>query len=154
MIYDGAYALVLSLHLLSAVFLVGPAALAAMSTPRLVRAGRGGALRDAARMTRALSSATVLVVLLGIALVTLSGGDSGAPEWSMGDPWVSASFALWLVAVAITHAGVVPAQLRAADALETGAQARSAGSRAALLGGLATLCWAAIVVLMVYKPGA
>ncbi|MCW2665975.1 MAG: hypothetical protein JWN57_937, partial [Frankiales bacterium] len=47
-----------------------------------------------------------------------------------------------------------PAQLRAADALETGAQARSAGSRAALLGGLATLCWAAIVVLMVYKPGA
>lgn len=154
MIYDGAYALVLALHLLTAVFLVGPAALAATGSPRLVRAGRADALRDAARTTRLYSSASVVTVVLGIVLVTLSGGDSGAAEWSMGDPWVSASFVLWLVAVGLTHAAVVPAQLRAAEALDSGQDATAAGTRITLLACLTTACWTAIIVLMVYKPGA
>ncbi len=153
MVYDGAYALVLALHLLSVVFLVGPAALAAMSTPRLVRAGRADALREAARTTRVLSSATVLTVVLGIGLVSLSGGDSGAAEWSMGDPWVSASLVLWLLGVALLHGAVVPGQLRAAEALEVGGDASRAVGRVTALAGVSALLWAVVVVLMVYKPG-
>lgn len=150
MVYSGTYGLLLALHLLTVVFLVGPAALAAMSSPRLVRAGDAAGLRTAARSTRAYTLATVAVVVLGSALVGVSG--EGTPEWSMGDPWVSASWALWFVAVAVTLVVVVPAQEAAAGELEAGGTPVT--GRIAAGAGAATLAWAAIVVLMVYKPGA
>ena len=152
MVYRGAYALLLALHLLTVVFLVGPAVLAAMTSPRLVRAGRAEALRDAARSTRVYTLATVVVVALGSALVAVSG--DGTPQWSMGDAWVSASYALWLVAVVLTLLLVVPGQEAAAEALEGGRDATSSAGRIAAGAGLAALCWTAIIVLMVYKPGA
>lgn len=148
--YSGGYAVVLSLHLLTVAFLVGPAALAAMASPRLVRAGRADALRDASRTTRGCTLATVATVVLGSALVGL--GDIGG-QWSMGQAWVSASYALWLVAVALTLALVVPAQAAAADALDAGQDAGGHASRIATGAGLATLAWSAIIVLMVFKPG-
>lgn len=151
MVYRGAYALVLALHLLTVVFLVGPAALAAMTSPRLARAGEAGALRAAARSTRLYTLGTLLVVVLGSALVGLSG--DGTPQWSTGDAWVSASYALWLVAVGLTLVVVVPAQEAAAGAAEGGGDASSYAGRIAASAGAATLCWAAIVVLMVVKPG-
>lgn len=149
MVYRGVYALLLALHLLTAVFLVGPAAVAAMTSPRLVRAGDALGLRTAARSTRLYTLASLLTVVLGSALVAVSG--DGTAEWSMGDLWVSASYVLWLVAVALVLVVVVPAQEAAAEALEGGRTA--VASRIAAAGGAATLCWAAIVVLMVYKPG-
>lgn len=152
MVYRDAYALVLVLHLLTVVFLVGPAALATMTSPRLVRAGRAAALHDAARSTRLYTLATVLVVALGSALVGLSGDRT--PQWSMGMPWVSASYGLWLAAVGLTLVVVVPAQTAAAESLDGGHDASSSAGRIVAAGGLATLCWVAIIVLMVYKPGA
>ncbi|MCW2607515.1 MAG: putative integral rane protein [Frankiales bacterium] len=151
MVYSGTYALLLALHLLTVVFLVGPAALAATGSPRLVRAGRADALRDAARTTRLYTLATVATVALGSALVGVSG--DGTPQWSMGDAWVSASYALWLVAVVLTLVVVVPAQDAAATALDAGQDAAPAGRRITLAACAATACWTAIVVLMVYKPG-
>jgi uncharacterized membrane protein len=149
--YSGGYAVVLSLHLLTVVFLVGPAAVAAVTSARHVRAGRAQALRDASRTTRLYTLATVLTVVLGSAMVGL--GDIG-DQWSMGDPWISASYALWLVAVALTLALVVPAQAKAADALDAGQDAGAHAGRIAAGAGLATLAWAVIIVLMVFKPGA
>lgn len=149
--YSGGYAVVLALHLLTVAFLVGPAAVAAVGSSRHVRAGRAEALRDASRTTRVYTLATVLTVVLGSALVGL--GDVGS-QWSMGQPWISASYALWLVAVALTLALVVPAQARAAEALEAGQDAGAYAGRIAAGAGLAMLAWAAIVVLMVVKPGA
>lgn len=149
--YSGSYAVVLALHLLTVAFLVGPAAVAAVSSPRHLRGGRADALRDAARTTRLYTLATVLTVVLGSAMVGL--GDIGE-QWSMGDLWISASYALWFVAVVLTLALVVPAQAKAADALEAGQDAGGYAGRIAAGAGLAMLAWAAIVVLMVFKPGA
>lgn len=151
MTYTGAYAVVLALHLLTVAFLVGPAAVAALTSAQHARAGRAEALRAARRTTRVSTLATVLTVLLGTGLVGL--GDVGG-QWELGQPWVSASYALWLVAVALTLALVVPAQDRAAQAIDAGGDGAALAGRIAAGAGLALLAWTAVIVLMVLKPGA
>ena len=152
MVYSGVYALLLVLHLLTVVLLVGPAALAAVTSSRLVRDGRADALRAASRSTRLSTLGSLLTVVLGSALVGLSG--DGTSQWSMGQLWVSASYGLWLVAVVLTLVVVVPAQEAAAGALDGGQPAGSYAGRIGAAAGAATLCWVVIIALMVYKPGA
>jgi uncharacterized membrane protein len=149
--YTGSYAVVLVLHLLTVVFLIGPLAVAAVTSPRAARAGDLGSLRSAARTTRLYAVLTLLPVLLGTAMVGL--GDVG-DQWGMGQLWVSASYALWIVAVALTLGMVVPGQRAAVKALEAGRDGRGSAGRIATGGGLAMLAWTAIIVLMVTKPGA
>ena len=149
--YSGGYAVVLALHLLTVAFVVGPAAVAAVTSARHARAGHAQALRDASRTTRLYTLATVLTVVLGTAMVGL--GDVGG-QWDMGQAWISASFALWIVAVALTLGLVVPNQRKAAQALDDGQPGAGFAGRIAAGAGLAMLAWAAIVVLMVVKPGA
>lgn len=148
--YTGAYAVVLVLHLLTALFVVGPLAVAAVTSPRLARAGQLDALRTAQRTTRLYALTSLVVVLLGTAMIGL--GDTGE-AWELSQLWVSASYALWIIAVALTLGLVVPAQQQAVKALESGGDAGGAAGRMAAGGGLAMLAWAAIVVLMVTKPG-
>ena len=147
--YTGGYALVLALHLLTVAFVVGPAAVAASLSGRHARAGRADALRDAMRTTRLYTLATVLTVLLGSAMVGF--GETG--DWSFDQAWISASYALWLVGTVLLLAVVVPAQGRAVEAIEGGGSGASSAGRIAAGAGLASLAWAAVVVLMVYKPG-
>lgn len=151
MTYSGGYAVVLALHLLTVAFLVGPAAIAGVTSAGHARAGRAQALRDASRTTRGYTLATLLTVLLGTALVGL--GDVGS-QWELGQLWVSASYALWLVAVALTLGLVVPSQAKAAQAIDDGADGGAFAGRIAAGAGLAVLAWSAIIVLMVVKPGA
>jgi len=148
--YTGAYAVVLVLHLLAALLVIGPLAVAAVTSPGLARAGRLDALRAAQRTTRVYALASVVVVLLGSAMIGL--GDTGE-AWEMSQLWVSASYALWIVAVALTLGLVVPAQRDAVTALEAGDDAGSTAGRIAAGGGLAMIAWVLIVVLMVTKPG-
>jgi hypothetical protein len=149
--YTGVYAVVLVLHLLTAVFLVGPLAVAAVTSPRHARAGRVDALRDSMRTTRLYALGTVLTVLLGSAMIGL--GETGN-AWTMGQAWVSASYALWFLAVALQLGLVVPAQGKALEALDGGGSGSALAGRIALGAGVASLAWVAIIVLMVYKPGA
>ena len=149
--YSGAYAVVLALHLLTVAFLVGPAAVTAVTSGRHVRAGRVEALREASRTTRLSTLGTLLTVVLGTAMVGL--GDIGG-QWDMGQLWISASYALWFVAVAVTLGFVVPAQRQAAAALEAEQDATGYAGRITAGAGLALLAWSAVVVLMVVKPGA
>lgn len=151
MTYSGGYAVVLVLHLLTVAFLVGPAAVAGVTSSRAARAGHAQALRDASRVTRGYTSATIVTVLLGTALVGL--GDVG-DQWSMGQLWISASYALWFLASAVTLGFVVPQQGKAAQAIEDGGDGGSFASRIAAGAGVAMLAWTAIIVLMVVKPGA
>jgi uncharacterized membrane protein len=151
MTYSGAYAVVLALHLIAVVFLVGPSAVAATVSARHARQGHAEALRDGMRTTRVYTLATLLAVLLGTGLVGL--GDVGA-QWEMGQLWVSASYALWIVAVALLLGLVVPAQAKALKALEAGDGAQEQAGRIAAGAGLASLAYVVIVVLMVAKPGA
>ena len=151
MTYSGGYAVVLVLHLLTVAFVVGPSAVAGLVSARHARAGRGEALRDASRTTRLYTLATVLTVLLGTAMIGL--GDVGG-QWEMGQLWVSASYALWIVAVALTLGLVVPNQTKAATAIDDGKDGGAYAGRIAAGAGLAVLAWSAIIVLMVVKPGA
>lgn len=149
--YSGTYAVLLALHLVTVAILVGPSSVAASLSARHAREGRAEALRDAMRTTRLYTLGTLLTVLLGSAMIGLGAiGD----QWEMGQAWVSASYALWLVAVALTLALVVPAQAKALEAIEGGGSGSGYAGRIAAGAGLASLAWVAIIVLMVFKPGA
>ena len=150
MTYTGAYAVVLVLHLLTVAFVVGPVAVATPLSARAARDGRLDALRDHARTTRVYGLATVVTVLLGSAMVGL--GQVG-DQWSMGQLWISASYALWLVAVVLLLAVVVPAQKAAAEAIAAGGDGGPHAGRISAAGGAAALAFAVIIVLMVVKPG-
>ena len=148
--YTGAYAVVLVLHLLTVAFVIGPAAVAPPLAARAAREGRLDALRDHARSTRLYALASLATVVLGSALIGL--GDVG-DQWSFGQAWVSASYALWLVAVVLLLAVVAPAQEKAAEAIAGGGSGASYAGRIAGAGGLAALAFAAVIALMVLKPG-
>lgn len=149
--YTGAYALVLVLHLLTVAAVVGPLLAAPPMAARALRDGRLDALRDHTRTTRLYAIASVVVVLLGSAMVGL--GDVG-DQWSFGQVWVSASYVLWLVAVVLLLVVVVPAQTTAAERLEAGQDAGGLAGRISAAGGIAALALTAVIVLMVLKPGA
>jgi uncharacterized membrane protein len=148
--YSGAYAVVLALHLITVAFVIGPIAVATPLSARAARAGEAGALRDHARTTRVYALASLVTVLLGSAMIGL--GDVG-DQWSMGQLWVSASYALWLVAVALLLAVVVPAQKAAGEAIAEGRDGSADAGRISAAGGVAALAFTAIIVLMVLKPG-
>ena len=148
--YSGAYAVVLVLHLLTVAFVIGPLAVAPPLSARAARDGRLDALRDHARTTRLYAIASVATVVLGSAMIGL--GDVG-DSWSFGQVWVSASYVLWLIAVVLLLVVVVPAQTSAADAVESGGSGASYAGRISAAGGLAALAFAAVIVLMVVKPG-
>ena len=149
--YTGAYALVLVLHLLTVAAVIGPLLAAPPMAARAVRAGRVEALRDHTCTTRLYALASLVVVVLGSALVGL--GDVG-DQWSFGQVWVSASYVLWLVSVVLLLVVVVPAQTTAAERLEAGADASGLAQRISGAGGLAALSLTAVILLMVLKPGA
>ena len=151
MVYSGAYAVVLALHLVTVVFIIGPIALATPLSARAARAGEAGALRDHARTTRGYTIASLATVTVGSSMIGL--GDVG-DQWSFGQAWVSASYALWLVAVALLLAVVVPAQKAAGDAIAEGRDGGAHAGRISAAGGAAALAFTVIIVLMVLKPGA
>lgn len=136
---------VTSLHVLAAVFLLGPLVFAASASPRAARSGSAGTLRFLASTTRWYGWASLLVVVLGAANV------HGQISWSQTWVWLSA--VLSVAALAVFVALVAPAQQAALADLEAG---RDASRRLALIGaasGLAALALAAVVFLMIFQPG-
>lgn len=151
MTYTGVYAVVLALHLITVAFVVGPSTVAATLSARHAREGRADALRDAMRTTRLFTLAGIVTVLLGSAMVGLGAiGD----QWEMSQIWISASYALWFVAVTLQLALVVPAQGKALKAIDDGSSGAYQAGKIAAGAGLASLAYVVIIVLMVAKPGA
>ena len=138
------YDVLLVLHLLGAILVVGPLALSAVHSPGQARRGDVLGLQAAHTTTRVYSAATALVVALGAVMT--------ADRFEKTATWVLASYALWFVAVLLHVLVVGKAQEAALAALSEGRDVGGLPGRIAVGGGLATLCWAAIVVLMVYKP--
>jgi len=138
--------LLLSLHILFAVFAVGPLVGAASIAARGVRAGDAAAVASAARTVRLYGYLSILVALLGMSLVR--------PKWDakFSYPWVWISLVLYLAALALTLAVLAPSLGKAASRLTEGGDASGEGARAAGAGGLISLLFAVIVFLMVYKP--
>ncbi len=136
------------LHVLTAVFLVGPMAVLPMTAMRAVRAGNGPVVSLLGRSTQVSGWASLLVALFGFAVLGVEGKDHG---WSVGTGWVLASIVCYLVALVLTLFVVVPAMQSAAAALSAGEAGRSY-PRIAAASGVASLLLVAVTVLMVWRP--
>lgn len=131
------------LHVLTAVFLVGPMAILPMVAMRDLRTGDGSQAAALGRSTNVFSLASLLVIVFGFGLLGMSDYDL-----SITTPWILASLIVYVVALALTLAIVVPALRGAAAVSDRGGSYK----RVAMSSGIATLLLLAAVVLMVWKP--
>ena len=132
------------LHVVAAVFIVGPIAIMPMASLRSLRAGDATRTAASAKTIRLLSYLSLIVVVTGFGLVGMAD-----PKYNLHitTPWVLISIALYIVALLLTLVVVVPT-FQHPDRRP----ARAGYARAAAGSGIATLCLVAIVVLMVWKP--
>ena len=148
------YKLLLFLHLLAAIFAVGPLVGAATTASRALRTPDAAAATSAARMIRLYSYVSAVVVILGMGLMSQKAPwDSSEEVAKIGDTWIWLSLLLWVAAMAVSLGLLVPSLTKAAAEIGAGRGVGSLTGRAAAGGGVVGLTYAAIVLLMVYQPG-
>lgn len=146
--------LVFALHLLFAIFAIGPLVHAATTAGRGVRTGDGAATASSARMLKIYSYASVLVVIAGMALMSLDDPDDKTRKiGEFSQTWIWLSVVLWLVAIAIVLAVIVPILNKATTLIQQQGSVVTLTARVAASGGVVGLIFAVIVFLMVYQPG-
>lgn len=139
---------VVALHVLIAVFIVGPMAILPMTAMRSVRAGDAKQVATLAKSVNLFSLIALLMIVTGMAAVGLAPKED---EVSASTPWVLASLLLTIVAVGLNLALVVPTLRKASAAIASGSTetrypAIAAGS------GVVALVLVVVVILMVWKP--
>ncbi len=140
------------LHVVTAIFLIGPMAILPMSAMRAARNADGPAVLGAARSTMIFSLGSLVVALLGFGVLGM------APDgWNLSvtTPWVLISIILYVVALALNLLAVVPALRSAGEHLEAndvGSLRSNDYRRIAMTSGVVTLLLIAVVVLMVVRP--
>jgi uncharacterized membrane protein len=147
------FKLLLFLHLLAAIFAVGPLVGAATSASRALRTPDADAARSAARTIKIYTYASLAVVVLGLGLMSATEPGSSEHVAEFGESWIWLSLVLWGASVAVTLGGLVPALQRAATTITEGGAVSTLTGRVAAYGGATGLLYAAIVLLMVYQPG-
>jgi hypothetical protein len=143
--------LLLAVHLVLAVFAIGPLVHAATTAARGIRQGDGAATASSSRVLRIYSYVSVLVVLAGGAL--MSQKRRGAKLGEIDDTWIWLSILLWAVAVGLVLGVVVPTLDKATKGIGEQASVVTLTGRVAAAGGIVALIMLVIVVLMVYRPG-
>lgn len=146
------YTVMVVLHVVTAVFLVGPMAVIPMTTLKALRAGNASAVLQGARSTFIFSLGSLLVFLLGFAVIGMA-----PKEWdlSVGTPWVLISIVLYAVAVALNLLAVVPALRSAGEHLQApdpGAVRGNDYRRITIVSGVVSVLLVAVTVLMVTRP--
>jgi hypothetical protein len=106
--------LMLLLHLLTAIFAVGPLVHAVTTASRALRQADPVALKTSSRMAKLYAAASVLVVIFGMGL--MSQKRRGKELGDIGDTWIWLSLLLWVVALAITFLVITPTLDKAAEA--------------------------------------
>jgi uncharacterized membrane protein len=148
------FKLLLFLHLLTAIFAVGPLVGAATTASRALRSSDAAAATSAARMIRLYSYVSVVVVILGMGLMSQKAPwDSSEEVGQIGDTWIWLSLLLWVVAMAVSLGALAPSLTKAASEIGSRGSAEGAVGRVAAAGGVIGVIYAVIVVLMVYQPG-
>lgn len=137
------------LHVVSAVFIIGPLAILPMTGLRAMRAGEAGAVATLAKSTFIFSLLSLLVVFFGFGVMGMADDSWGL---SMTTSWILSSIILYLVALVLALVLVVPALRSAASSLRNGNPVGSARARVAAGSGLVSLLLLAVTVLMVWKP--
>jgi hypothetical protein len=87
----------------------------------------------------------------GAALMSVKRNGEQVGEFS--DLWIWLSLVLWLVSVVLILTVAVPALTRVTRQLGEGAAVSTMTGRIAAIGGIVGVLFAAIVFLMVYRPG-
>lgn len=139
------------LHVVGAVFIVGPMAILPMTAMRAIRAGQGAQVATLARSTMVFTLLSLLVAVLGFGILGVSDHDT-----SITTPWVLISLIVYVVALALTLFAVVPSMRSAAEHLQDPAvQELQAPDyrRIAIGSGVSSVLLVAVVVLMTWKPG-
>lgn len=140
------------LHLLVAIFAVGPLIHAATTAARGIKQGDAQATAYSARMARIYANVSVLVIVFGFGL--MSSKDDGHQVAKISETWIWLSALLWLVAVALVLGLLAPTLDKATALIGTQDSAAALTGRVAAAGGLVAIIFTVIVVLMVYQPGA
>jgi hypothetical protein len=143
--------LLMAVHLVLAVFAIGPLVHAATTAGRGVRRGDGVATASASRMLRIYTYVSVLVVLAGMALMMQK--EDGEKLAEFDDTWIWLSLVLWAVAVGLVLGVIVPTLDKTTKLIEEQASVVTLTARVAASGGVVALLMVTIVVLMAYKPG-
>ena len=143
----------LALHLLFAIFAVGPLVHAVTTASRGVRQGDSRATAHAARMSRIYSYGSVLTIIFGFALMSATSPFTHTQVAKFSETWIWLSLLLWAIAVAITLAVISPALDRATARIEDPRPLTGLAARIGASGGVVSLMFVAIVFLMVYQPG-
>ncbi|NHN57272.1 hypothetical protein G9U51_15990 [Calidifontibacter sp. DB0510] len=146
------YKLLLTLHLVAVIFSIGPLVHFATTAARGLRRGDAFETKAASRSAKLYSLVSLLAVVFGFGLVSAKSPYTGKPVASMSDLWVLASLALWVVAVAIVIAVIVPCLDKATVMIGKGASPSALTGRVAAAGGVVALLFIAVVALMVYQP--
>lgn len=133
--------LLLSVHVLAAILTVGPVAVAASLFPRQFRD------RHDPRIAAVLHRICRVYAVIGL-VVPVFGVATGARLGVLTDAWLLVSIALTATAAATLALLILPGQRR----LLTG-PAPAGVSRLAMTTGVFNLLWAAVVVLMIVRPG-
>ncbi|MET9485867.1 hypothetical protein [Nocardia sp. NPDC006630] len=139
----------LSIHVLAAIVLVGGSAVAASLFPRYAPvAGPPAEERNLAvakafhRITGSYALLSLVVPVVGIILAEVQG--------RMGEIWITLAMALTFLAGGLLAAFIHPLQREALDKPDAGERLR----KLSMLAGIYNLLWAAVVVLMIVRPGA
>lgn len=143
--------IMLALHLLFAIFAVGPLVHAATTAGRGVRTGDAAATRSSARLLKIYGYASVLVVIFGFGL--MSSKRHGQEIAKFSEPWIWVSALLWLVAVALVLGLIVPTLDKATELIGKQDSVAPLTARVAAVGGVVGIVFVVIVFLMVYQPG-
>lgn len=149
------YNLLLVLHIGAAIIGFGGVALSGVYNRKAMQAGSAAANISSVNfeVNKLAEYAIYLVPILGIGLIGASGG-----VYTFSQAWVSASFALYIIALGVAHGVLIPGHRKLNTALAAGGpsspEVASLNRRVAVSGGIANLLWVVILVLMVWKPGA
>jgi hypothetical protein len=147
------FKIVLALHLLTAVFAIGPLVYAATTASRGVRQGDAAAVAASARTLRLYSYASVLVVIFGFILMSSTSDFTHKRTADFSELWIWLSLLLWAASIGLVFAMLVPGLRRAGELIGRAEPVSALTGRVAAAGGLVGLIFAAIVFLMVYRPG-
>lgn len=143
-----------TLHLLAVIFLIGPLVHAVTTAIRGLRTNDAAAATVSARTTTIYAYSSILAVLFGFALMSATSPYTGKTVAGFGETWIWLSTLLWLIGVVIALTVTAPALKHAATSISEGTTLQPVKAKVAGSGGLIGLIFIAIVVLMVYQPGA
>jgi uncharacterized membrane protein len=161
------------LHVLAAVFIIGPLVVIPMSGLRAVRLGDLAMVKAATRQTTLYGLLSLLVFAFGAGRVMVEDR-----RYDFGTPWVTISMTLFVVAIALVLGLLVPSLQKAATLIEAGTMVHAEGGkkaadvtvtaraqdlhtkaeldsvrgRIAASSGVASLLLVLITILMVVKP--